>query len=177
MQKTYNHIEGIQVIPQWSEEKPPLYRYKLEIKLQPGSKKGKTACVILQNPSVADEVQADKSIQFMEKVVFLHENFRNEFDGVRRLIIVNLYAWRQTKDFEESEDKIGKENNKAIEEAMNESSIIIIGWGKTTRFQGQREFVYGLLKQMKGKIIYKTKTHPARAQYDGFIQPYRRSNI
>jgi hypothetical protein len=47
------------------------YRYRLDISLQTGSgNNGKTVCAILQNPSVASTEIADKSIQFLEKLIF-----------------------------------------------------------------------------------------------------------
>ena len=66
----YKHIDGVTVTAQFAEENGLRYRYRLEIKLQAPSVAEKTACVVMQNPSYAGKNEADKSVQFMEKVVF-----------------------------------------------------------------------------------------------------------
>lgn len=67
----YKHIDGITVTAQFAKENGLRYRYRLEIKTTSHtSVAGKTACVVMQNPSYAGEDEADKSVQFMEKVVF-----------------------------------------------------------------------------------------------------------
>lgn len=146
------------------------YRYRLEITLCDKVRDGKTACVVMQNPSYASEDVADKSVQFMEKVVF--ERGFPEFRGVKRLIVVNLFARVQTKDFQGLPDDIGKDNDKSIKSALEESDIIILGWGAGNRFRERRDFVLGLLDKMDCRQIFKTRTHPSRGRYEGFIQPY-----
>ena len=64
----YEHIEGVEVTAQFSWENDMRYRYRLEIVLKDTLPNGKTACVVMQNPSYAGEDVADKSVQFMEKV-------------------------------------------------------------------------------------------------------------
>jgi hypothetical protein len=66
----YEHINGVTTIAQFAEEDGLRYRYRLEINLQAATTDGKTVCVVMQNPSYAGEDVADKSVQFMEKVVF-----------------------------------------------------------------------------------------------------------
>jgi hypothetical protein len=166
----YKHIDGVAVRAQFSEENKPLYRYRLEITLQDASAQGTTACVVMQNPSVASTDKADKSVQFMEKVVF--QKKLPEFDGVQRLIVVNQFAYIQTNDFQGLPQQIGENNNAAIKAAFRESDIIIIAWGAGNSFEDRKEFVLGLLKQMEGKKLLMTKMHPSRGRYDGFIQPF-----
>jgi len=165
----YKHIEGVRASAQFSKDKK--YRYRLEILLQPKSTKGKTVCVVMQNPSYAGEDVADKSVQFMEKVVF--QRGLSEFRGVWRLIVVNQFAYIETNNFKGLPDQIGTKNDFAIETALRESDIIIIGWGSGNKFQDRQTFIIGLLKQMDGRQLFKTKMHPSRGQYDGFIQPFR----
>jgi hypothetical protein len=62
----------------------------LEIVLNGAAPTGKTVCVVMQNPSYAGEDVADKSVQFMEKVVF--QKGLAEFTDVRRLIVVNQFV-------------------------------------------------------------------------------------
>jgi len=146
------------------------FRYRLEVTRKPKLAKGKTACVVMQNPSYAGKDVADKSVQFMEKVVF--EKGLPEFLGVKRLIVVNLFARIQTNDFEGRRDDIGASNDSAIRAAVREADIIIFGWGAGNRFKERKEFILGMLPQMSGKHLYKTAKHPSRGRYDGFIQPY-----
>jgi hypothetical protein len=162
---TYQHIAGVKVSAKFSEDRK--FRYRLEISLENPSRRTKTACVIMQNPSYADENVADKSVQFMEKVVFQKQ--LAEFEEVKRLIVVNQFAFIQTNDFEGLPDEIGSENNSAIKSALKESDIIILGWGVRNRFKERQTFIRELIYKMEGKQLFETKKHPARAGYDGFI--------
>jgi len=171
MTKRYEHIKDARVKPRFSRDR--LYRYSLEIthcKLA----KGKTACVVMQNPSYAGTRKdgADKSVQFMEKVVF--EKGLREFCEVRRLIVINLFARIQTNGFKGHASDVGKYNNSVIETVLKKADIIILGWGsgKEKRFEDRKEFVRNILRSLVGKQLYKTRKHPSRGAYDGFIQPY-----
>ena len=66
----YEHIDGVKVTAQFAWEVDLRYRYRLEIVLNDAAPTGKTVCVVIQNPSYAGEDVADKSVQFIEKVVF-----------------------------------------------------------------------------------------------------------
>jgi hypothetical protein len=164
----FNHIDSVNVKAQFSEDLR--FRYRLEITLKNSLLSGKTACVVMQNPSYAGEDMADKSVQFMEKVVFQKQ--LPEFAGVRRLIVVNQFARVQTNNFQGLPGEIGLENNSAIQDALKEADIIIIGWGCRNRFKERKSFVLSLLGKINGKQLFKTRTHPSRAGYDGFIQPF-----
>jgi hypothetical protein len=163
------HIKNVTVKAQFATEGGLRYRYRLEITKVGASRSPKTACVVMQNPSYAGEEKADKSVQFMEKNVLALG--LPEFEGVERLIVVNQFARVQTNDFVGHLSDIGTKNDKAIEAALVESEIIIIGWGKSNRFEARKEFVMSLLKRMRDKRFYKTKMHPSRGCYSGFIQP------
>ena len=76
---------------------------------------------MLQNPSYAGEVLADKSVEFMEKVVF--KKGLLESDSVRRLIVVNQFDYIQTNNFEGLPHQIGKNNDASITAALNESDM------------------------------------------------------
>ena len=167
----YEHINDVAVTAQFSFENDLHYRYRLEITLKGASPTGKTACVVMQNPSYAGEDVADKSVQFMEKVVFKKD--LPEFSGVCRLIVVNQFAYIETNNFQGLPHQIGALNNAAIKGALHESDIIILGWGSTNRFEERKAFVHGLLAEMPQKTLLKTKMHPSRVRYDGFIQPYQ----
>lgn len=166
--RQYKHIEGVSVIAQFAEENGLHYRYRLEVNLQTRKISGKTACVVMQNPSYAGEDVADKSVQFMEKVVFQKEF--PEFRDVRRLIVVNQFARIQTNYFQGLSLDIGVNNNSVIKDALQESDIIIIAWGSGNGFDERKAFVFGLLHEMNNKQLLQTKMHPSRGQYRGFLQ-------
>lgn len=166
----YKHIDGVEVAAQFSEEDGLRYRYRLEVVLKDTPPTGKTVCVVMQNPSYAGEDVADKSVQFMEKVVF--QKGLPEFRGVNRLIVVNQFARIQTNRFQGLPHEIGANNDSAIEAALNDSEIIIVGWGSGNAFEERKMFVLDLLKKMNGKQLFKTKMHPSRGCYDGFIQSF-----
>lgn len=164
----YLHIQEVKVKAVFSKDRK--YRYRLDADLKEAPAKGKTACVIMMNPSYANEEIADKSVQFMERIVL--QRGLQEFKGVKRLIVVNQFAYIQTHKFRGLEREIGPDNNKAIQKAFKESEIIILGWGCANPFEERKEFVLNLLRKLRGKKIYKTKKHPSRAGYDGFILPF-----
>lgn len=166
----YKHIDYVTVTAQFAFENDLRYRYRLDITLTDAPPTGKTACVVMQNPSYAGEEVADKSVQFMEKVVFKKD--LAEFADVRRLIVVNQFAYIQTNDFQGLPHEIGAVNDAAIKDALNESDIVILGWGAANRFTARKSYVLDLLAEMPQKMIYQTRMHPSRGRYDGFIQPY-----
>ena len=143
----FKHIDGVNVEAKFS--KNLRFRYRLEITLKNSASFGKTACVVMQNPSYAGEDLADKSLQFMEKVVF--QKNLPEFAGVQRLLVVNQFARVQTKNFQGLPSEIGSKNNMAIKSALKESDIIILGWGSGNRFEERKAFVLGLLQKNEWK--------------------------
>ena len=166
----YDHIEGVQVTAQFSQEGDQRFRNRLEINLTDAPPAGKTVCAVMQNPSYAGEDVADKSVQFLEKVVF--KKGLPEFDDVRRLIVVNQFAYIQTNDFEGLPHQVGELNDAAIMSALNEADIVVLAWGSSNRSETRKAFVHGILRGMKHKTVLRTKMHPSRGQYDGFIQPF-----
>ncbi|MFZ2124497.1 MAG: DUF1643 domain-containing protein [Rhodoferax sp.] len=166
----YEHIDGVEVSAQFSSEGESRYRNRLDITLNGAASAGKTVCAVMQNPSYAGEDVADKSVQFLEKVVF--KKGLPEFDGVRRLIVVNQFAYIQTNDFEGLPNQIGALNDATIRAALHESDIVVLAWGSSNRFEARKAFVHCLLGSMNHKALFKTRMHPSRGRYDGFIQPF-----
>lgn len=168
---TIEHIKGVIATPKFTVEKGRHFRYRLEVTKPDAPTSGKTVCVVMQNPSRADEKVADRSVKFMEQLVF--GNIHPAFKQIRRLIVVNQFALVQTSEFQGNNEDIGKDNDKEIENALRESDIVIIGWGSSNRFDLRKCVVFSLLKEMHGKEIYKTKVHPSRASYrEDFIQTF-----
>ena len=66
----YKHIPGVQARAEFSNCKK--FRYQLTLENTTRTK-GDSLCVIMQNPSVANTEIADKSVQFLEKLIFEKE--------------------------------------------------------------------------------------------------------
>lgn len=170
----YKHIKNVIVkSPVFSKNK--LYRYCLEIEHTETKSPGKTVCIIMQNPSIADGKMADRTIKILENVVFKMD-FR-QFRDIRRLIVVNQFAKVQTKGFKGLPQDVGTENDKYIKKAFRKADIIVIAWGKSNRFTARQKYVKELLSKYKGKEHYKTSSHPSRACYDKFILPLKNKEI
>ncbi len=144
------------------------YRYCLTL-VNTSRTKGKTVCVIMQNPSVADEKMADKSVQFLEKLVF--EKGLPEFHEVSRCFIVNHFGKIQTRNFQGEPEDIGPENDQNLIEAIEEAHIILIAWGKNNPYSERKEFILELVKSDPKKKVLMTKKHPSRGHYRDFIVP------
>ena len=161
----YRHIDNVRVEPpDFACEQGVRYRYRLEITKHGASRSPKTACVVMQNPSCAGKDIADRSVKFLEKVVFGKQ--QQAFDGVERLLIVNQFARVQTKTSALNrkfgcDSDIGVRNNEAIKSALEEAQVIVIAWGKSNKFKKRQEYVYALLRPMTDKQLYRTRYHPA----------------
>ena len=166
----YRHIEGVSVKAEFSPDRK--YRYRLEITKAGVGAAGRMACVIMQNPSYANEEIADRSVQFMERIVLTSR--LPQFPGEGKVTVVNLYAYIQTKDFVPAPEKIGPRNDQAIEDAIRESEIVILAWGSSKSLLERELFVMALLDKYPGKRLFKTKSHPSRGRYEGFIMPFHR---
>lgn len=165
--KVFHHIADVTVGACFSE--CGSFRYMLEVEHE--KRKGnKTVCVIMQNPSVADEQKADRSVQFIEKLVFQKDY--QEFSQAGKLIVVNQFAYIQTKDFHGSDQLVGPHNDEYIREAIENSDIILIAWGKTNRYEKRKAAIKQILCQYSEKIVLKTRSHPSRGWYKDFIIPY-----
>ena len=132
--------------------------------------KGETVCAIMQNPSVANEEVADKSVQFLEKLIF--EKSYPLFKHVSRLIIVNQFAFIQTNNFVDTNGSIGKNNDVYIKKAIKNSKIILVAWGKTNAHYQRREDIKKIISFFRDKKVYQTKKHPSRGCYEDFIIKY-----
>ena len=124
----------------------------------------------MQNPSGANEDVADKSVQFIEKLIF-NEGYK-EFDNVQKIIVVNQFAQIQTKDFKGNDKTIDLKNDGHIKSAINESDIILVAWGKNNNYRDRQEAINCKLRLTNNKKMYKTKKHPSRGFYKNFISDY-----
>lgn len=166
--RVYKHLEGLSVFSNFSKDGK--YRYLLEITEHHYLSKNKIVCAIMQNPSYANEGISDKSINFLEQLVF-KKGF-NTFDGVNKLIVVNLFSYIQTTNFEGDETKIGSENNYYIELAVSQSDIVLLAWGNDY-YTERINYVNKTIRKFNTKLVYKTAKHPSRGSYSkDFIIEY-----
>ena len=122
----------------------------------------------MQNPSVANENIADKSVQFLEKLIF--EKGLPEFSNVSRCIVVNQFARVQTHNFKGEPEDLGKDNDLHIRQAIEESDIVIIAWGKNNPYESRQQAILDMLDSSTGKFIFRTRKHPSRGFYSDFVQ-------
>lgn len=165
----YRHIENVEAHATFSDCKK--YRYRLDISLNdPIDSDTKIVCVIMQNPSVANSEIADKSVQFLEKLIF--KKGIPHFSGVRKLIVVNQFAFVQTNDFSGQDEHIGPENNSHISRAISESDIILVAWGSSNAYEARKAEINAMLKAQSGKSLLQGKSHPSRASYVDYVSAY-----
>ncbi len=125
----------------------------------------------MQNPSVADDKVADKSVQFLEKLILENKGYP-QFKGVNRIIIVNQFAYIKTNDFIGSTEHIGEENDLYIRKSITEADIILIAWGVSNAYKNRQDQIISVIKDVGKKEVYATKKHPSRGRYKDFIYKY-----
>lgn len=160
----FHHIDHIYAAVQFSS--CARFRYRLTLQ-HTGRKKGAAVCVIMQNPSVAANDVADKSVLFLEKLIF--EMNYPEFKKVNKIIIVNQFARVQTKDFVGSEEQIGPDNDMYLYDAIKESQIVLLAWGKNNPYTKRQEAILRMIGEFPEKALLMTKKHPSRGAYKDFI--------
>lgn len=173
MKPRYQHRPGLNVQAHFATENGRHFRYTLVVSRGASTTDGRTICVVMQNPSYAGVDVADKSVQVLERVVF--EQGRSEFAGVTRMVIVNLYAAIQTNDFRPAPAMIGSKNDVIIENSVETSDIVLIAWGQAKADPARKKWIVRLAAKYPGKHWLKTRMHPARVRYKGFIQPLNTS--
>lgn len=98
------------------------YRYRLERRW---SDDGLTCLAVMMNPSSADPLRDDRTIQGLTRKVRL-------WGGYGRLIICNTFAYRATDQgrLTEIADPVGPENDAHILAAASEVDTILMAYGK-----------------------------------------------
>jgi hypothetical protein len=171
VKQIFLHRPELEIEAVFSGEIPAVFRYRLIATKVGSSAAPKTVCAIMQNPSYACVEFADKSVQVLERVVF--EKGLEEFRGVRRLIVVNQFAFIQTNGFIGAREQVGSRNDAAITQALEQSEIVLIAWGKDNGFVERQNEILEMIQCHQGKRLLQTSRHPSRVIYDGFIQEYR----
>lgn len=165
--QTFEHIPGLDISAVFS--KCGNYRYLLKIRKKDSENKN-SVCVILQNPSIANETYADKSVQFLEKLVFEKES---KLMQACELQIVNQFAYIKTKGFEGQEQQVGPLNDTYIQSALKSANLVLLAWGKTNPFQDRKKQILDFLAKLPEKKVFITSCHPSRGHYKNFITPWK----
>lgn len=94
---------------------------------------------LMLNPSTADEVENDPTVERCER--------RAREWGYEKLIVTNLFAFRSTSPHElkQQADPVGPDNDAAIVKAAWESSQVICAWGEHGAHLGRSDAVLKLL--------------------------------
>lgn len=162
-----------------------VYRYRLRLPFFEDSTRTKSAAIILKNPSSADALKADKTIQTAAKTIY------GAFSDINELEILNIFAIRGTlpSDVMDAHNKgtdiIGPENDAAFNDVIAKSDYIIIAWGgaapvKKSLYDQRISEVFEIIDQQgtKNKIYRKSEKgnsqYPFHACYwpinDGFVR-------
>jgi hypothetical protein len=164
---TYSHLPNIAASVVFSG--CGNFRYRLSL-LDKTRTQGEKVCVIMQNPSVANTEVADKSVQFLEKLIF--EKNIVAFRGVSDCVVVNQFARIQTRDFQGGNKDIGPQNDFYIEQAIRSSQIVLVAWGKTNPYIDRQKTILQMIERSKPRQILISSKHPSRGSYKNFIIPF-----
>ncbi len=163
----FKHLKGLVTSAKIS--KCGNYRYLLEIQKK-NSEEDKTVCVIMQNPSIANTERSDKSVNFLENLIFI-KNYK-EFKDYNKITIVNQFAHIQTNDFIGNKNVIGDKNDTYIRNALEAADTILVAWGVSNKYTDRINAINKMISKHQNKPIFKTRKHPSRGAYKDFILPY-----
>ncbi|CAG37252.1 DUF1643 domain-containing protein [Desulfotalea psychrophila] len=107
-------------------------------------------CIVGQNPSRADELVADRTVQYFEKFVFTH---LPQYGGI---IMLNLYSRFDTNK-EEASDLIRPDCDRVLAEIITGHEDFLVAYGKIQNkgaYQFRERALY-LKDLLTGKNIYK----------------------
>lgn len=116
------------------------YRYELRRIWNPCVAGTALACFIMLNPSTADEVANDPTVERCER--------RARSWGWDGLIVANLFALRSTdpKALKTHLDSIGPVNDDSILWAAMQSKLVVCAWGIHGKLGGRSAAVLALLR-------------------------------
>ncbi len=114
-------------------------------------------CFVMLNPSTADELANDPTIERCQRRAIAW--------GYGRVEIVNLFALRSTDPralYGASADPVGPDNMTSILKSASLSDKVICAWGKHGAFLGMGDVV---MRQLRA--IYPGKAHALKLNGDG----------
>lgn len=123
---------------------------------------GKTLCVVGQNPSLANAVHADKTVQFIEKFVF------ERLPHISKILMLNLYSRIDTK-----KDKTAAPNDPICDLALRKAIVehneflVVFGKLKNERTYRFRDRAAELSPLFAGKIVHKIDIGTLYAPHPG----------
>jgi hypothetical protein len=98
------------------------------------------ACFILLNPSTADEINNDPTI---ERQVRRVRDWYMDGEFFGSVEIVNAFAWRSTDPralYMRTVEPIGNHNDESIRLAVQSADLVVCGWGIHARKIGRRHY-------------------------------------
>jgi hypothetical protein len=130
------------------------------------------AMFIMLNPSTADEVKNDPTIERCER--------RVKVLGYGGLTVCNLFALRSTdpKALYEEPNPVGILNNFYIKKELNKSGLVVCGWGAHGKLHNRQEEVLKMITESGHKphllVLNKdgTPKHPLYVSYDTQIKEW-----
>jgi hypothetical protein len=137
------------------------YRYTLWRQWE----EGPTCVFCMLNPSTADEVTNDPSVERCER--------RARQWGYSRLVVVNLFAWRATnpEDMKASSDPVGFENDRLILEIADKASLFVCAWGNHGSYLERSAYVTNMLRSQGVSLHYLMMTSSGEPQHPLYL-PY-----
>ncbi|MCP3741445.1 DUF1643 domain-containing protein [Rossellomorea sp. BNER] len=101
------------------------------------------ATLIMLNPSIADEIKNDHTIN---RVI----NFLIK-EGYGKLDVLNIFAYINTdsENLKARPEFVGPLNDRFIKKFTNKSSIVLIGWGSDKNYFNRKREVLHILKDKK----------------------------
>lgn len=128
------------------------YRYALWRQWDPGP----TIAFCMLNPSTADEVKNDATVERCER--------RAREWKFGTLVVVNLFAWRSTdpEALRSVPDPHGPRNFEHIEQAVRASTMFVCGWGKWGALRNAGPMLLDVLR-----LDFPGRAHALRINVDG----------
>jgi hypothetical protein len=117
------------------------YRYVLSIPTGNIFSELNTINWLLCNPSTADEVKNDPTVER----VFC----RAAAWGYLRVVITNIFAYRSTDpmNLRYAKDPVGPDNDRHIIEQASEADLVVCGWGEHGSYLGRGNDVLDMLRR------------------------------
>lgn len=109
------------------------------------------ALLLMMNPSTADEVENDPTVERQIRRVLMWPEIGFQFK-VGGLEVANAFAYRETDSTKlvglhaGGFDLVGPENNDALVDAARRAAVVVCGWGQPGALGGRDQQVLGLLR-------------------------------
>ncbi len=140
------------------------YRYSLTREWNP---RGSRLLYIMLNPSTANEVQNDPTVERCER--------RARHLGFGAFQVTNIFAWRATdpRDLKKAKEPIGPQNDQTLIDAADWADQIIAAWGAHGSHLGRGPVVGELLRKLGHDLYHlglSKHGHPRHPLYVAYAQ-------